>query len=101
MTARAKLEFTDAARSDLIHLRRYSLQQFGKDAADRYVDQIKSAFAMLAEMPLAGRAEPGAGASVRCYSKKRHRVFYRVEGERVTILRVLHHARDISQVLNE
>lgn len=99
MTGRARLQFTNAARSDLIHLRRYSLQQFGKQAADRYVNHIESVFRLLEKMPLAGQAQPEVGSAVRCYVKKRHRVFYELEGDIVLILRVLHHAQDVSQAL--
>lgn len=94
MTQKARLRFSKAARSDLLQMRRYSLERYGRAVATRYVDDVEAAFRLLQEQPQAGRPHLAAGADVRCFTKRRHRVFYRIEDEVVHILRVLHHAMD-------
>lgn len=99
MTAKARLGFTQAARVDLKEMRRYGFEQFGREIADRYVDDIEGVFRLLQEQPRAGQARPEIGSDIRCFSKKQHRVFYRVENDSVVILRVIHHAMDAKRAL--
>lgn len=56
---------------------------------------------MLREHPLAGAATPEYGRGYRCLVYRRHRIFYRVEGDAVLIVRVLHHAMDARLALRK
>jgi len=99
MTGKARLEFSDAARSDLIAMRQYGLDEFGREIADLYVDDIESVFRLLQDRPHAGQAQPDLGRNMRCFSKRRHRIFYRLEQDTVMIVRVVHHAMDAGRAL--
>lgn len=90
---------THAARSDLVAIRDYSLEQFGPEAADLYFLGFDEAFDLLSEHPLAGAAYPNLGTGMRCLTHRRHRLLYRVEEDVVLIVRIVHHAMDAQQAL--
>lgn len=88
-----RTRLTEAARADLHEIRRYSLRVFGTVAADAYLRHFKAVFALLRERPMAGVARDDVVVGLRCFTHRRHRVFYRVDGGDVLVVRVLHHAR--------
>ncbi len=65
------------------------------EAADRAVTRIAEAVSRLAEFPLSAPARPELSKDLRCLSVGAYRVFHRVDPDRVTIVRVIHAARDI------
>lgn len=96
----ARLRLSAAARRDLAEVRRYGIREFGGDAADSYFRGFKKSFALLRERPFAGASEPDLRDAIRSLTYKRHRIFYRVEDDVIEVLRVLHHARDASGILD-
>jgi len=71
-------------------------------AADRLDDQLHRAIRFLARFPGIGhqRAEV-EDETVRFWAVGNFVVAYRVEGDHVTVIRVLHGARDIRQIFTE
>lgn len=96
----AELDLSPAARADLVEIRRYSIEQFGAVVADAYFLGFEEAFAILRRHPLAGSQQPALGKSLRCYTHRKHRIFYIVEAELVLIVRIIHHARNARRELN-
>ena len=89
--------FTPTARLDLleawIHIADNSLS-----AADRVIDSITAAATLLATQPMMGRARPELGKDVRSIpTDTPYILFYRSDSDRVTVLRVIHHARDLGE----
>jgi toxin ParE1/3/4 len=69
-------------------------------AADQLLDAIKSDVQMLATQPLMGRKRPELGSGVRSWpTSTPYILFYLVKGDEITVLRVLHHARDIQHAM--
>jgi len=91
----AEVRLSAAARADLVDVRRYSLAHFGGAAADRYFRGFKRVFILLADRPLIGAAQPEFGPAVRRFTQGSHRIFYRLDGETVRVMRILHHARRV------
>lgn len=98
---RADLKLSARAERDLIELRRYSFQEFGKVIADRYVDDIEAAFTLLSDNPRAGAAQPDYGRGIRAFSRRKHRIIYRISGNTLQIVRVLHVSRDVNRALRQ
>ena len=96
-----KLRLSAAARADLVEIRKFSVGEFGRDVADAYFRGFNQAFALLRDRPFAGAARPEAGAAIRCLTHRRHRIFYRIDGDLVLIIRVIHHARNAHRDLND
>lgn len=95
-----KVRLARAARADLAAIDRYTRDTHGTAAADRYTRGFLAAFALLDQHPEAGPMQPMILPDVRCLVHRRHRIFYRVQGNEVLIIRVLHHARDTRVLLS-
>jgi toxin ParE1/3/4 len=95
----AKLTLTLAAQADLVEIDEWGYQQFGEEVADDYSRKLLSGFDQLARHPLSGQAVPEYAKAYRCLMHNRHRIFYRVDGDVVRIIRILHHAMDAKRVL--
>ena len=68
------------------------------DAADRAIDRIVAGLDRLALYPLSGRPRDELASGLRSYFiRPRHTVFYRIRNERLEVVHVLHHARDVSR----
>lgn len=92
--ARARLRLLAMAQDDLIAARRYSRREFGVNAADRLIDDLNRVFSLLQENPAAGAEVSRSLPGIRSFSKRGHRIFYRIDGETIVIQRILHHSRD-------
>ena len=68
----------------------YSLQEWGADQADRYIDDLTTAFELLADSPKAGLHCENIRPGYRKYPVVRHVVYYREIGDGIEIIRVLH-----------
>lgn len=90
-----------AARADLRDIRRYSTAAFGQAVTLAYLQGLRTAFLLLQDHPHAGALETDLGTDVRGFSHRSHRIYYREQDGEVTIVRVLHHARNAGQALGE
>ena len=96
-----EVRFTNSAEADLGEIDQFSVSQFGADAAEVYMHGFDGAFARLRDFPLSGSPMPLLGAGLRCLMHRRHRIFYRLEGDTVLVMRVLHHARLLREAMLE
>ena len=69
------------------------------DAADALLDEIDAVCATLAQTPLGGRAREELAPGVRSFPVGNYVVFYRPDKTGVTVIRVLHGARDLPRLL--
>ena len=92
------VRYTPAARSDLCAVRRYIETELANPtAAIRISSLILSRCASLARHPLIGtalQAHVARETDIRYLTCENHLVFYRVETDFVSILRVLHSRQD-------
>lgn len=86
-------EISRAAEADLKDIYRYTFLAFGRRQAERYLKDLGSVFAMLADFPDMGR--PFQDNS-RSFIHGSHIVIYRIQGDVVMIGRIFHGARDRS-----
>ena len=96
-----EVHLSPSARADLVDIRYYSMAQFDAITADAYFLGFDVAFDLLSQHPQAGVATPQYGKPYRCLVHRKHRIFYRVEHEKVLIVRILHHARDVRNAMKE
>ncbi|MHA6723537.1 type II toxin-antitoxin system RelE/ParE family toxin [Sphingomonas sp. RS2018] len=94
------LRTAPAARTDLRDIGTYSKTTFGSRVGSDYLDGLIGAFDRLAARPMAGVAERDLGEGMRSFLYRSHRIYYRVEGDDLLIVRVLHHARDITTIFD-
>ena len=68
----------------------YSLQEWGAEQTDRYVDDLTAAFELLTDNPKAGTQCENVRAGYRKYPVIRHIIYYRETSYGIEIIRVLH-----------
>lgn len=94
-----RVTLAQSARSDLLEAWLYIAEE-NQQAADRVLDTIDKEAQTLLLQPLMGRARPELAERVRSWpSSTPYVLFYLTDEEGITVLRVLHHARDVRQVI--
>jgi toxin ParE1/3/4 len=88
---------TPAAERDLIDIWTY-IATDSPDAADRLLDAIADRIAQLLAHPRLGRLRPDIAADARFLPVGNYVVLYRLDGETIQIVRVVHGARDVTSL---
>ncbi len=77
------------AEQDIVNIWLYSFENWGQAQADKYHDQLDTAFALIAENPSIGVACDVVRKGYRKYHVKRHLILYRFTKTTLHIVRVL------------
>lgn len=88
------LIFTRRASDDLREIGDWTAQHFGHAAASDYLSRLEQACGKLLIDPLRAPAYPYARAIYRVLRFRSHRVFFRIEDDKLIIVRILHAAQD-------
>lgn len=97
----ADVQFLNAAVSDLDDIDDFSVALFGEHVAESYMRGFDDAFRQLTHLPNLGRIEPTLGKDIRCLSHRHHRIFYRIDGSTVIVIRIFHQSRDARRALKQ
>ena len=90
--------FTQSAQTDLLEAWLFIAEE-NQAAADHTLDAIERQAQALVSQPLIGRARPALAEGVRSSpTSTPYILYYLTDNDSVTILRVLHHVRDIQNV---
>lgn len=90
-----------AAHADLAKIWNDGAAAWGADQADRYADGLFSLFDLLAEFPEMARERLEFTPPVRIHPSGAHLVLYRLEGQGVEIIRILHSHQNLTAYLQE
>ena len=93
-----RVSFRPAVAGDLRDIGHF----IAKDDVDRavtFVAELLEKCRAIAERPKVGRLRPELGESVRSRAYRSYVILYRIERDRVRILRIVHGARDIERLL--
>jgi plasmid stabilization system protein ParE len=94
----AEVRWAEPALADLALQRDY-LGQHSPIAARRFVEQCFESAGTLAQFPRRGRTVPEAGRDdIRELIVQGHRLIYWTDGDRVTMLAVVHGRRDFDRI---
>ncbi|MDB5676641.1 MAG: hypothetical protein JWM65_3623 [Sphingomonas bacterium] len=94
-----RLELTRAAERDLDHLLTFGTTHFGERVADQYYFSFDAAFRLIRDHPRIGEMIDAIEPGFRKLTHRSHRIFYEADDDCVRIVRILHHAMDIDQLL--
>ncbi|WP_136661635.1 type II toxin-antitoxin system RelE/ParE family toxin [Nitratireductor sp. XY-223] len=86
---------TPAALADLEKIADYTLEQWGPAKMEAYVTELTERCVWLADHPLMGKARTDIHPDYRCYPQGRHLIFYVIEGDAVTVIRIPHQSMDV------
>ena len=91
--------FAQSAQTDLLEAWLF-IAEDSLSAADQVLDSIHREAITLATQPLMGRARPELADGVRSWpTSTPYILFYLADATGITVIRVLHHARDIQKTL--
>ncbi|MGH2508315.1 MAG: type II toxin-antitoxin system RelE/ParE family toxin [Ktedonobacteraceae bacterium] len=95
-----KLIVSPEAREDLREIEEYIAQDNPQAAVD-FVGRLTDRFAELVEFPGSGRRRDDIRIGYRSVSVKDYLIFYRVSGEAVEVMHVLHGRRDLPKLFEK
>jgi len=87
------------AEKDLDEMETWLVQNWGPLAAANVIEGVLAKIARLAEMPLSGTPRVEFGKHVRFVTAKRYVIYYEASAGGLTVLRVLHSARDRASIM--
>jgi len=88
------------AGEDLIEIWQYVARD-SPEAADRLLDLFDEKCSLLARSPLIGTACPELSPVLRFFSVSNYVIFYRADEHDLTIVRILHGARDVTSLFGD
>lgn len=91
------LDLTKSAKDDLREIREYSLKNFTEQQADKYMEKIHGALMTIQSSPESYRLREGLGRKYRSLSIGKHSIFYQIEGNRISVVGVIHGAMDLNK----
>ena len=94
-----RIVYTAPASRDLDEIDDYLTTVAGPVVAERLVEEIIAAAETLGVMPTRQRERAKLGQGLRSIPVRNHMIFYRVDDDVVSILRVIHGSRDITEKL--
>ena len=78
------------AEEDLLDIWLYSYGKWGENQASQYLLQLETGMLSLSSNPVVGKSREGVRLGYRSIQINRHVIYYRLEGEIINIVRVLH-----------
>ena len=87
---------TEAAKSDLKNIARYTQKRWGLEQRNKYLKTLDDSFHQLASNPATGRACNEINVGYYKFPTGSHMIFYRKKGDlKIQIVRVLHESMDV------
>ena len=87
------------AVADLREIGRYGAGEHGPEVAAAYLQRIDDAMEMLKKFPQIGMPRDELRIGLRCLPVRQHHIFYRYAEGHISVVRVLHKARDAQRWL--
>jgi toxin ParE1/3/4 len=81
---------TPDAQSDLIEIRRFTLQKWGPAQSQKYLSGLRKTIRLLAEKPSLGKSRPEVGANVLSFPYVSHVIYYVMCEQQLVVFGVLH-----------
>jgi toxin ParE1/3/4 len=97
MTSSREVVISPEARRDIRSILRYTLRDWGIEKRDAYASRLKKSIDELSVFPMIGIARDDVAQGLRTLKSGHHLIYYRLDGESVIIVRVLHERMDAMQ----
>lgn len=94
-----QIRFTPQARRDLSEILKYTDRKWGRKQRDIYKYRFAKAVSALSSNPELGVSVDDVAQAVRAHSVESHILYYRIIGNVVEIVRILHERLDASRYL--
>jgi len=87
--------FSDAAQQDIISIRDYTMDTWGKEQTSTYLAQLEKRFEWLANQPALGKKRDEIKKGYISFPEGRHVIFYRMAKRDIEVIGVIHQSEDI------
>jgi toxin ParE1/3/4 len=101
MAAEPIWALTPAAKADLADIWQHGAVTWGMAQADQYADGLFALFDLLAAFPELSRERTELSPPVRIHPSGAHLVIYRIAGQGVEVIRLLHARQDLRLFLQD
>ena len=98
---KSDLRLTERAVRDIADIERFSVAQWGKTTAAKYISDIEAALTLLQENSALLRTEEELHPELRFYRVNKHVLVCDVQQDTIFLLTVIHASRDIPSRLAE
>jgi toxin ParE1/3/4 len=99
--AKAKLHLTQRALRDIEEIEAYSIAEWGRRTASKYIADIEAGLSRVQEQPDLLRPEEDFHPDLRFYRVNKHLLVCDVQPRAIIVLTVIHTSRDIPARLSE
>jgi len=89
-----ELIITDPARDDLGAISAYTFTKWGEEQSTKYTEELYKTIVNIANDPDTGKSRYGVPKVIKGRKSGRHVVFYRIIGQIIFIMRILHESMD-------
>lgn len=100
-SAKTSVHLTERTLQDLVSIEEYSIENWGKRVANRYLDDIEAALQRISDNPDVLREEPNFHNCLYFYRVNKHLLVCDVQRDLIFVLTILHGNMDISERLAE
>ena len=90
MINRPAYRLTPDAQTDLIEIRCYTQNQWGKTQAQKYMSELRKTIKFLSETPTIGKQRHEAGADIFSFPYASHVIYYTLHEQQLVVFAVLH-----------
>lgn len=94
------LNISDNALEDIENIYLYSLYTWSEQQASVYVNTISETIMLLVDNPFIGKNVEGLTSSFRSFPVNKHVIFYHLNNENLTVIRILHENADYKNHLH-
>jgi len=85
-----RYRLTPDARTDLIEIRRFTVQRWGKAQSRKYLSELRATIQLLVHSPSLGKSRPEVGENVSSFPHASHVIYYLLHGGELVVFGVLH-----------
>ncbi len=90
MTNRQAYQLTPDAQTDLIEIRRYTLNQWGHEQSKAYLSELRQSINALSKTPGIGKQRLDVGTDIYSFPYASHVIYYTLCKQGLVIFAVLH-----------
>lgn len=90
MKSNLRLDLTDDARRDFRSILRYTRGTWGERQRDTYARRLTAAMEKLTQFPQLGEARSDLPPGMQAFPVAQHVIYYRVDEQAITVIRLLH-----------
>lgn len=95
------LIISDKAQFDLGSVYFFGLERWGQERSERFRADLQSFLRLIQSQPDIGRKRPDFGQDIRMALFDPYLIFYRRSEKQIKIMRIVHSASDVAQIVFE